>query len=571
MKDQVTEYAKAVVSGKILAPKKVIWACNRHLKDLEKSKNDKKFPYYWDIRESEKVIAFISSLKNPDNGKQMKLVNFQAFAVGSVFGWLRKSDSHRKFKKMFISMARKNGKTILVAGIALYILLYQKYPVRGKQIYCAANKRDQAKVAFNYINNFLVPLRSDSPFVKRKTQMKRDEITDAKTGSFIKPLSNDKNGIQGLNTTLAIFDEQADSNDITVYDAVEKSSRMQKDPLMLLISTVSPNINGWFHEMIYQYVEQMVKGDVVDDETMVLWYEQESEDEIADTANWIKSNPILYDKDIRETLLPTLIQDWKTAQAMGRETKAKIYNFNMWQQANENSYIKVQDWANIKVDKTPDLYGREVYIGMDLARTGDLSAVSWIVPLPEQKKFWVDSHAFVGTRGGIKNKIQKDKIDYLALRRRGEVTLSNLESGNIDDQQIIDFIYNLIGEHKFSVNCICYDRYSANHIIDTFNEDGYTMVDVAQGFATLSEPTKQFRKYVQDGGVIHGDNRLLEIAVNNAIVKEINDAVLLDKTMYRNKIDPLAALLDAMTQAYNYDFSRDFERDSEFYEKQFHF
>ncbi|MDK6812353.1 terminase large subunit, partial [Lactobacillus jensenii] len=79
-----------------------------------------------------------------------------------------------------------------VAGIALYILLYQKYPVRGKQIYCSANKRDQAKVAFNYINNFLVPLRSDSPFVKRKKQMKRDEITDAKTGSFIKPLSNDK-------------------------------------------------------------------------------------------------------------------------------------------------------------------------------------------------------------------------------------------------------------------------------------------------------------------------------------------------------------------------------------------
>lgn len=110
MKDQVTEYAKAVVSGKILAPKKVIWACNRHLKDLEKSKNDKNFPYYWDIRESEKVIAFISSLKNPDNGKQMKLVNFQAFAVGSVFGWLRKSDSHRKFKKCLFQWLVRMGK-----------------------------------------------------------------------------------------------------------------------------------------------------------------------------------------------------------------------------------------------------------------------------------------------------------------------------------------------------------------------------------------------------------------------------------------------------------------------------
>ena len=248
-----------------------------------------------------------------------------------------------------------------------------------------------------------------------------------------------------------------------------------------------------------------------------------------------------------------------------------IYTFNMWQQAEENSYINVKDWANILTEKEPDLHGRDVYLGMDLARVGDLSAVSWVVPIEEEQKLYVNGHGFVGTRGGIENKIQRDKIDYLALRRRGEVTLSNLQSGNIDDQQIIDYIYNLIGEYKWNVLGICYDRYSANHIIDTFNEDGFTMIDVAQGFATLSEPTKQFRKLIQDKKIVHPDNRMLEIAVNNAVIREVNDAIILDKTMYRNKIDLLAALLDAFTQAYNYDFSLAYQRDDSYYENQFHF
>ena len=308
-----------------------------------------------------------------------------------------------------------------------------------------------------------------------------------------------------------------------------------------------------------------------DDSYFAIWYEQESEEELSDESTWIKSNPILVEPEIREKLLPKLREDWQRAQDMETTTSSMIYTFNMWQQAEENSYINVKDWANILTEKEPDLHGRDVYLGMDLARVGDLSAVSWVVPIEEEQKLYVNGHGFVGTRGGIENKIQRDKIDYLALRRRGEVTLSNLQSGNIDDQQIIDYIYNLIGEYKWNVLGICYDRYSANHIIDTFNEDGFTMIDVAQGFATLSEPTKQFRKLIQDKKIVHPDNRMLEIAVNNAVIREVNDAIILDKTMYRNKIDLLAALLDAFTQAYNYDFSLAYQRDDSYYENQFHF
>lgn len=570
MIDQVTEYARQIVDGEIPANKKTIQMCQRHLNDLEKSKDDD-YPYYFDAKKSETVINFVGSLPNPDNGKPMTLVNFQAFIVGSLFGWKKKKDDYRRYSMAVISMARKQGKSIIVAGITLYMLRYEQTPLMARQIYTAANKRDQAKLTFNYAVDFLEPLRQKSKYFRKTTRIKRDEIIDIPSHSFIKPLSKDTKGLQGLNALLGILDEQADSDDRSVLEAIQKSQRQQKQPLTIVISTVSPNVSGWFHEQEYKYVTRLLNEEIKDDSYFAAWYEQDNEEELADESQWIKSNPILYNEEIKEGLLPKLKEDWERAQNMETTTSSKIYTFNMWQQASEDSYINVKDWANIKVDKLPDISGRDAFIGLDLARVGDLSAVSLVVPIDEESKFAVTSHAFVGTRGGIENKIQRDKIDYLALRRRGEVTLSNLQSGNIDDQQIIDYIYNLIGEYRLNVLAICYDRYSANHIIDTFNEDGFTMVDVAQGYATLSEPTKQFRKMVQDKRIVHDDNRLLEIAVNNAVVKDINDAVLLDKTMYRNKIDPLAALLDAFTQAYTYDFSMSYQRDPDYYENQFHF
>ena len=570
MIDQVTQYAQQIVGLKIPSNKKVYQAAKRHLDDLEKSKDDS-YPYYFDTKKSEAVIGFISSLPNPDDGKPMKLVNFQAFIVGSLFGWKKKKTGFRRFTMAVISMARKQGKSIIVAGIALYMLRYERNPLMARQIYTAANKRDQAKLTFNYAVDFLEPLRQKSKYFRKNTQIKRDEIVDVKSHSFIRPLSKDTKGIQGLNAMLGILDEQADSDDRSVLEAIQKSQRQQVQPLTVVISTVSPNINGWFHEQEYKYATKVLDGEVQDDSYFAIWYEQESEEELSDESTWIKSNPILVEPKIREKLLPKLREDWQRAQDMETTTSSMIYTFNMWQQAEENSYINVKDWANILTEKEPDLHGRDVYLGMDLARVGDLSAVSWVVPIEGEQKLYVNGHGFVGTRGGIENKIQRDKIDYLALRRRGEVTLSNLQSGNIDDQQIIDYIYNLIGEYKWNVLGICYDRYSANHIIDTFNEDGFTMIDVAQGFATLSEPTKQFRKLIQDKKIIHPDNRMLEIAVNNAVIREVNDAIILDKTMYRNKIDLLAALLDAFTQAYNYDFSLAYQRDDSYYENQFHF
>ena len=124
MIDYTTEYAQAIVDGKIIAGKKTIQACARHLKNLTDSK-DSDYPYFFDVKKANRVIEFIEMLPNPDDGKPLKLVNFQKFIVGSLFGWKNKETGFRRFKKAVISMGRKQGKSLVVSGIALYMLLYE--------------------------------------------------------------------------------------------------------------------------------------------------------------------------------------------------------------------------------------------------------------------------------------------------------------------------------------------------------------------------------------------------------------------------------------------------------------
>lgn len=568
-KDHVSEYATLIADGKILANKKTIQAAQRHLSDVKRSKN-KEYPYYFDVKKANDVIDFIQMLPDTSSGKPLQLVNFQKFIVGSIFGWRNKKTGFRRYNKAVISMGRKQGKSLIVAGIALYMLLYEAVPAFDRQIYTAANTRQQAKLVYQMIVSQLKKVRANSKYIRKLTKILREEIRYEGADSYIRPLSADYNSLDGLNVLLGILDEQSNSTDDGMVNVLESSQGQQDQPLILIISTVSEKVNAWFYTKEYAYVTRLLDGEIENDQYFCVWYEQESEEELNDPKNWIKSNPILYDADIRPKLLKFISGRYKEGQDKDDLRDVYIKQFNMWQSESSESYLRVTDWKTTELKIEPDLYGKPVYIGLDLARVGDLSAVSWLVPLEEENKFYVDSHSFVGTRGGIENKINRDKIRYDQLQKRGFTTFSRKETGNIDDDQIIKYVEDLIAKYNFDVQLIAYDRYSANSIVNTF-ADRFVMVDVAQGFPTLSEPTKQFRKYVQDGNIVHTNNPILEIAINNAILKQNNDAVQIDKAIYRNKIDPLAALINAWTQGMLYDFKHTHRADNDYYENEFTF
>ena len=164
---------------------KIKKAIERHQKEVELSKQPD-YPYMYRPEEALPVIKFMEMLPDPKSRKPMKLATFQKFIIGLLYGWRKKRDNTRRFRKAYISLARKNGKSLIVAGIALYEFLFGKNPAASRQVVAAANTKEQAGIVFRMLKSQLTALRSVSKEVKKRTTVRRYDI-EASDESTVKP------------------------------------------------------------------------------------------------------------------------------------------------------------------------------------------------------------------------------------------------------------------------------------------------------------------------------------------------------------------------------------------------
>ncbi|AMQ71829.1 MULTISPECIES: terminase large subunit [Bacillus amyloliquefaciens group] len=553
--DPGTLYAKKVVSGEITACKKVIKACQRHLRDLERAA-DPSFEYEYRPEKAKKVIKFLEILPDISTGKPTKLALFQKFIVYMLYAWRNKETGFRRFTKAYISMARKGGKSVLVAGLSLYELIYGEAPRFDRQIYATANSRGQAKTVFKMISMQLKKIRSQSKAIRKWTKIIQNEIRYLKDDCVIMPLSRDTDNLDSLNVLIGILDEYHTASNTKMMEVLESSQGQQDQGLILIISTAGFKLNGPMYSQEYPYVDDILSGRKENENYFAIVYEQDDEEEIYDESTWIKSNPLLEVEGLQKKLLTNLRKKLKEALDKDDLNGTLVKNFNIWQSASSESFINGNDWKKRGVDDAPDITGKPVYIGIDLSRTDDLSALSFIYPLEDENEtFYVDSHSFVGTKGGLDNKIERDKLDYRTLAKAGYCTITDKKSGIINLQQVVEYMINHIKEFDLQVKGIFFDPYNISLVLNEIEKYGYedVLIEVRQGPRTLSEPTKDFRLNVFDGKITHSKNPLLDTAMHNAMLKKVNDTIQIDKALNREKIDPAAAMMNAHTGAmYHY-------------------
>ena len=559
MIDHVQKYIDEVENGNILVCEKIQMAIDRHKKDIERSKRDD-FPYYYEPKYTQNIVKFISMLPDPKSGKPNKLALFQKFILGMLWGWRRKKDNTKRFRKAYLSLARKQGKSLIVSGIALYCLIYERNPRQARQIYATANKRDQAKIVFTMVKSQLKALRGKSKAIQKFTKVLQNELTTT-DDSFMKPLSADADTLDGLDTLLGIFDEYALSKTTEMMDVIETSMGQQIEPLTIIISTASSKLNYPMYSIEYQYVTKLLKEQVVGDEYLALCWEQDNAKEVADTDMWIKSNPLMELSEQKERLTESKKRLLDEGKAKGSISNVLTKEFNIWVQSSQESYMSEEEWTSaIAPDyiKQTDLTGREIYIGVDLSRVNDLTSISWVIPIREESKFFVDSYSFVANRGGIEAKEKEDKTPYRQYEQAGYCTISSSPDGLIDYHDLVNWLTDFIESNNFELKGIFYDPYNAGNVITDLSKFyEKEMIEVRQGLITLNVPTKQFRTDVIKGKTVHSNNPLLNRAIRNAITKENNDTIMIDKAMNRNKIDPLDALINAYTQAMYHDFDEE--------------
>ena len=453
-------------------------------------------------------------------------------------------------------------KSILVAGIALYELLFGRNPEFARQIYCTANAKEQARIVWKMIRSQLQKVSEKSSRLKNMTKVTdyKSVIENLKDDSLIRPLSKDTSSLDGFEPYLGILDEYHEARDDKMLEVIRSGQTLLHNRLNIIISTAGFHFNGPMYQE-YQYLEEVINGEVEDDRYFAYIAEQDNENEINDTDMWIKSNPLMEHEKSRDIILENIQVDITRAKEKGETHKIKTKNFNLWQSGSSSSYINESDWKKSETDEI-DYLERDVYIGVDLSRLHDLSCVGYVYPTDE--KYFITSYGFVGNREGIENKIQKDKIDYLKLEQLGQLEQTNNRTGIIDYEQIVDHIIKQILDYNLNVRALCYDPWGASMFLIKLEKKmqeydlHFPLIEVSQSYKELGPAVKQLRLDLMDEKVFHDNNELLNIGVRNAIVRTDNNGnIILDKKKNREKIDSIVAVLNAYTEAMMHEFTVD--------------
>ena len=552
-KDDAYKYCVMVLSGTFVTCEDTKDACIRHLKDIQRIKSDDNFPYVYKPKRAKKVIGFMEIL--PDTkGKFHKLGLFQKFIVSMVRGWFTEDD-YLRFHKAYISMARKQGKSLIVAGLVLYAFLFDREPKEGRQIFTAANDKKQASIVFNMVAKQLNYFVSRVPELKHDVKKVREQINNLKDGSYIMPLSRDTGAVDGFEPFMAVIDEYHAAKTNEMLELIQSGQGNLLQSLIFIISTAGFNLNAPMYTEELPYAKRILHDEYQDDQYLAIIFEQDSEDEWQKESMWAKSNPLINESDeLKEQTQNFLEKRVAEGTEKGTMFKILVKNFNYWMQASEESYLDFNDWKKNEVEF--DRQNTKTYIGLDLSRQDDLTAVSFIHLDEDNHQYFVDSHSFVGTKGGLQGKIERDLIDYRQLAQNGYCTITDLSSGIIDTNQVLDYIESYVNKYNLDVQALCYDPYGIPGVLSEMEKRNwsYDLYEIRQGFQTLSNPTLDFRLKVINEDVKHAKNPLLDTAIKNAIAKDTNDSVMIEKKKNREKIDPLMAAIFAYVEASEYEW-----------------
>lgn len=536
--DSVTAYAKKVVAGKIVAGKSVIQACERHLRDLKKSKT-KSYPYYFDAEEAEKCFLFGEKFcrhsKGVWAGKPLELEDWQKFCVGNIFGWKRKDDDTRKYTYFYIQVARKNGKSTVMAFIGVYVLVCDGE--KGAEIYSAATKKDQAKIIFDEAKNMI----NASPELKSLLTVYRNNISFDNILSKFEPLSADVDSLDGLNVHLGLIDELHAHKNSAVYDILDSAKGARLQPLIGVGTTAGFNPQSFCHEKYAEY-KNILKGTIENEDTFIYIAELDEGDDWTDPEVWIKANPNLgvsvYLKDL-QSMCDT------AKRLLSAQNNFKCKRLNMWV-TNTESWANIDKWNAVIHSLTKEqLIGRRCYVGCDLATRNDLASV--VLEFPLDDGYYAVLHQSFMPEDKVWDNSRRDNVNYQAWIDAGYIIAT---PGNAVD---FDWIEDYIKKQSalYDIAEVCLDPWNATQLMSHLIDEGFRVIETRMGFKTLSEPTKDLGNTIEASKIIHFNDPVLRWAVGNVVTtKDENENIRPNKAKCSNKIDPAMAMIIAHTRAY---------------------
>jgi len=571
--DPVSRYARGVLDGQIVASKLVRLACARHLRDVE---TQEARGLQWRPEKAQRVIDFFGEvLCLPDEaedgavsgGKPFVLSDWQQFIAGSLFGWYR-VDGNRRFRVAYIETAKGQGKTPFGAGMLIYGATADGE--RGAQCFCAAVTKEQAKLAFTDAENMV----KVSAELTELFDQKVNNLAILETGSFIRPISAEKRGLDGKRVHMALIDELHEHPSNIVTAKMRAGTKNRQNALILEITNSGfdrETVCWEHHELSRQVLDGTIENDA--------WFAfvchldacqkcqaagkyqpsddcDQCDDWQTEGPHWLKAMPNL-----------GVSLAWQYVREQVREGRdlpsqrnlVRRLNFCQWTQQ-EQAWIPVERWSECKgAASSSSLVGRECFIGLDLSDKVDLSAAVLVFPRPlEQSAGTVNGvkidraldvlPIFWMPRASANRRAQEDKIPYPDWIRDGYVRDTPGEI--IDHDAIADAIIDELSK-KYRIRGIGIDQAGAAGVVSKLKRHfGEDLVDeIPQGFRRLSEPSKLVEALIIGRNLSHDGNPCMTWCVSNTATEENAWREIRPvKLNQRKRIDGLVALIDAIAK-----------------------
>jgi len=480
-----------------------------------------------------RYINQLTHTKGPSAGELFKLRPWQEKEI--IRPLFKTLNGRRVYRTCLLMMPRKNGKSELAAALAIDGLLLDGE--QGAEVYSAAAERDQAALVFNVAAQMI---RNDPELYAMceiSDSLKR--IVHKKTGSIYRAISAEAHSKHGFNASRVIYDELHAAPSRDLWDVLTSSTGARDQPLVIAISTAGYDRKSILYEL-YIHAKKVKETPELDPSFLPILYEAGEKDDWTDEAVWHKANPAL--GDFRS------LEEMRVAFHRARAIPAQENTFrrlylNQWTEQ-ITRWISVDSWDQCKAEFIgwEAFRGRRCYVGMDLSSTKDLTAIVAVFP-DMDGGFDVLPHFFC-PYDRLRERGLKDRVPYEEWQRRGYLQAT---PGNSVDYEAVRVKLNQ-WHKQYQIRSIAFDPWNAVDLVTRLREqDGLPCVQLGQGFAALSAPTKSLERAILNRQLRHDGHPVLRWNIQNISTEsDANGNIRISKRVSTERIDGAAALIMAV-------------------------
>ena len=495
----------------------------------------------FDEAKAQRAVEFIRCLKHTKGrwrGQAFDLLPWQETIIRDVFGTV-KEDGFRQYNTAYVEIPKKNGKSELAAGVALYMTCGDNE--WGAEVYGCASDRQQASIVFDVA----VDMVEQCPALKKRIKpvMSVKRLVYKPTNSFYQVLSAEAYTKHGLNVHAVIFDELHSQPNRELFDVMTKGSGdARTQPLFFLITTAGTDRHSVCFEQ-HQKAEDILCGRKADPTFYPVIYGAEDDADWTSEEVWYRANPSLgHTIDIGKV---------RNACLSARDNPAEE---NIFRQLRLNQWVKqstrwmqMEKWdaCAFPVDEG-ELLGRECYGGLDLSSSIDITAFVLVFPPRDDTERYVFLPFFWIPEENMVRRVRRDHVPYDVWEKQGFLETTE---GDVIHYGFIESFIEDLGK-RFHIKEIAFDRWGAVQMVQNLEGLGFTVVPFGQGFKDMSPPTKRLMELVLERNVAHGGHPVLRWMMDNIFVRtDPAGNIKPDKEKSTEKIDGAVAAIMALDRA----------------------